>query len=452
MAKNRGGADTRIGRKVSQNRTQTKKKPATDSGRTAAIVAVNDDELETAAESAHSTDSEKGAGRGAAGIEFLSEEEDENEAEKGGNQFLNDEKVGDGDGANGNAYGNRLGKCQKLEKNPSTKRRDIEKEKQGEREVKKGKGNAGSSQQTKAEKNCNAKTKANRGLAVKQAKGAVSQEKKSKQTKNGEKEIKKKLDGKKEEILKVKESSNVKKNQKREVRESSGNTKTTPKKGDEKTNKRKQRVEDDEEVRGKVAKKVKSSSGSGDKSQSRQGKKDDSKRKKNGKLEEDDEEGIGPVVAKKVKSNGQISRVSKEVVEKRDIKSEKKVENGAKRVSDSKGKRKDQEEEEAAEKEVKCESILYKFPMSRVSRIIKSEISNTNVSQEATFVINKATEKFLDLFSKEAYACAFLARKPYVGYDHLSSVVCKRKRFDFLSDFVPEKIKAKEALANAEGG
>nr|GMD64516.1 ABC transporter F family member 4 [Ipomoea batatas] len=81
----------------------------------------------------------------------------------------------------------------------------------------------------------------------------------------------------------------------------------------------------------------------------------------------------------------------------------------------------------------KCESVLYTFPMSRISRMIKSENSKIKMSQEATFVINKATEKFLELFCKEAYACAFLDRKSHVGYNHLSSVVSKRQRFDFLS-------------------
>nr|GEZ43735.1 DNA polymerase epsilon subunit C [Tanacetum cinerariifolium] len=52
-------------------------------------------------------------------------------------------------------------------------------------------------------------------------------------------------------------------------------------------------------------------------------------------------------------------------------------------------------------------------------------------------------EKFL---TKEAYASAFLDQKKQIDYKHLSSVVGKRKRFDFLADFVPEKVKAQDAL------
>ncbi|XP_011089889.1 protein MNN4 isoform X1 [Sesamum indicum] len=118
-----------------------------------------------------------------------------------------------------------------------------------------------------------------------------------------------------------------------------------------------------------------------------------------------------------------------------------------------KGKRKDvknkgkRRSRKAAEEEEKRENALYRFPMNRVSRIIKSENSDLRISQEAVFLINRASEKFLQLFCREAYACTFLDRKNYTAYNHLSSVVSKRKRFDFLSDFIPEKLKAEDALA-----
>ncbi|CAI9770823.1 unnamed protein product [Fraxinus pennsylvanica] len=117
--------------------------------------------------------------------------------------------------------------------------------------------------------------------------------------------------------------------------------------------------------------------------------------------------------------------------------------NGKKEVK-NKGKRKIGKEEE--EEENSGTTTLYKFPMNRVSRIIKSEDSDLRISQEAVFLVNKASEKFLELFCREAYACAFMDSKKHIGYNHLSSVVSKRRRFDFLSDFVPEKVKAEDAL------
>ncbi|CAH9144211.1 unnamed protein product [Cuscuta epithymum] len=289
------------------------------------------------------------------------------------------------------------------------------------------------------------------GKVAKKAKGSSTSGDKSPSSteKNGKKGKEKKSEGNKDVILKTGKTSSMKNEESRTV-ESNGNTKSTPRKGksngnEEKMKKRKERVEEDEEVCGKIAKKAKGSNTSSDKRPSKTAKNGPIKKKEI--LAEEDEEGRGTVVAKKVKSNGQ-TRGSKDTAEKKDIKDEKKVENGETKVSQSNRRMKEDDEHDGDEEDAKCESTLYKFPMSRIARIIKSEVSDAKLSQEATFVINKATEKFLDLLCKEAYACAFLDHKPYVGYDHLSSAICKRKRFEFLSDFVPERIKAEVALAD----
>ncbi|GER55179.1 DNA polymerase epsilon subunit [Striga asiatica] len=151
----------------------------------------------------------------------------------------------------------------------------------------------------------------------------------------------------------------------------------------------------------------------------------------------------------------------------------------------SKGKKRSKKEEDDVESDVeeKSDNALYRFPMNRVSRIIRSENQDYRISQEAVFLINKASEKFLQVFCKEAYACAFLEDKRYTAYNHLctstysyfsvwsisiframnhwqimihfllksalrtTSAVAKQTRFGFLSDFVPEKVKAEDALA-----
>ncbi|KAJ6715775.1 HISTONE-LIKE TRANSCRIPTION FACTOR AND ARCHAEAL HISTONE FAMILY PROTEIN EXPRESSED [Salix koriyanagi] len=89
-----------------------------------------------------------------------------------------------------------------------------------------------------------------------------------------------------------------------------------------------------------------------------------------------------------------------------------------------------------------------RFPMARIKRIIKSEDSDSLLSQDVVFLVNKATEKFLEQFSDEAYDFSVQDRKKSLAYKHLSTVVSKRRRFDFLSDFVPGKLKAKDALAD----
>ncbi|KAH9625118.1 hypothetical protein KSS87_005824 [Heliosperma pusillum] len=93
------------------------------------------------------------------------------------------------------------------------------------------------------------------------------------------------------------------------------------------------------------------------------------------------------------------------------------------------------------------EGLECAFPTARITRIIKSDGFDCKITGEAVFLINKATEKFIELLSEDAYACAVEDRKSFVAYKHLSSVVSKGKLFDFLSDFVPEKVTAEKALA-----
>ncbi|XP_023512055.1 DNA polymerase epsilon subunit C-like isoform X2 [Cucurbita pepo subsp. pepo] len=106
----------------------------------------------------------------------------------------------------------------------------------------------------------------------------------------------------------------------------------------------------------------------------------------------------------------------------------------------------EEEEEEEAEEEEEVEEKIYKFPMNRIKKIMRDENSDLRINQEALFLVNKATEMFLVQFCKDAYACCAQDRKKSLAYKHLSSVVCKRKRYDFLSDFVPEKLKFEDAL------
>ncbi|KAF2300588.1 hypothetical protein GH714_014192 [Hevea brasiliensis] len=93
------------------------------------------------------------------------------------------------------------------------------------------------------------------------------------------------------------------------------------------------------------------------------------------------------------------------------------------------------------------DGTMCRFPMARIKRIIKSEDPGLQLTQDVVFLVNKATEKFIEQFCEEAYGCSVRDRKNYLAYKHLSSAVSKQRRFDFLSDFVPEKLKAEDALA-----
>ncbi|XP_039014869.1 chromatin accessibility complex protein 1-like [Hibiscus syriacus] len=92
------------------------------------------------------------------------------------------------------------------------------------------------------------------------------------------------------------------------------------------------------------------------------------------------------------------------------------------------------------------EVTVCKFPMQRIKRIIKTEDSSMAISQDVVFLVNKASEMFLEKFSEDGYKCSVKDRKKSLSYKHLASVVHERKRYDFLSDYVPQKIKAEDAL------
>ncbi|KAG6605541.1 Chromatin accessibility complex 16kD protein, partial [Cucurbita argyrosperma subsp. sororia] len=104
------------------------------------------------------------------------------------------------------------------------------------------------------------------------------------------------------------------------------------------------------------------------------------------------------------------------------------------------------EEEDAGEDRAETTSKKAKTSKSkRIKKITRDENSDFRINQEALFLVNKATEMFLLQFCKDAYACCARDRKQSLAYKHLSSVVSKRKRYDFLSDFVPEKLKFEDA-------
>ncbi|XVE79065.1 hypothetical protein DITRI_Ditri14bG0027800 [Diplodiscus trichospermus] len=114
-----------------------------------------------------------------------------------------------------------------------------------------------------------------------------------------------------------------------------------------------------------------------------------------------------------------------------------------KNVKPNKRKQKENFEENDEEEE---EATMCRFPMKRIKRIIKSEDSRMAISQDVVFLVNKATEKFLEKICEDGYKCSVKDRKKSLSYKHLSMVVREGKKYDFLSDYVPEKIKAEDAL------
>ncbi|KAK1398455.1 DNA polymerase epsilon subunit C [Heracleum sosnowskyi] len=153
-------------------------------------------------------------------------------------------------------------------------------------------------------------------------------------------------------------------------------------------------------------------------------------------------------MSKKTEDSSRKLEDSKKKVKKTDkkVKFESPVKRSGKKeqVEVKKVKKSKVKKEEAVEEIVN--GADYAFPMNRVTRIVKSENSDVKLSAEAAFLFNKASEKFLEVFSKEAYARASKDGKKKIEYQHLSSLIPGNARFDFLSDFVPAKVKVADAL------
>ncbi|TKY67235.1 Chromatin accessibility complex protein 1 [Spatholobus suberectus] len=155
-----------------------------------------------------------------------------------------------------------------------------------------------------------------------------------------------------------------------------------------------------------------------------------------------------PKPEKKKTKNGEISKAEIKTKKKdRDIEKEenKTKKNKKLKLSNGNSKQHDEKDEKGVEGNG-GEAKTNVFPMNRIRTMIKGEDPDMRVSQEALLAINNAAEKFLEQFTQDSYACCVQDRKKSLSYKHLAHVVSKQRRYDFLSDFVPEKVKAEDAL------
>ncbi|KAJ4915158.1 hypothetical protein Rs2_00708 [Raphanus sativus] len=118
--------------------------------------------------------------------------------------------------------------------------------------------------------------------------------------------------------------------------------------------------------------------------------------------------------------------------------------------SSSEEARRDEETKERSNGVVSEEAKMIRFPMTRIRRIMRSDNSAPQIMQDAVFLVNKATELFIERFSEEAYGSSVKDKKKFIHYKHLSSVVSNEERYEFLTDCVPEKLKAEVALEEWE--
>ncbi|RNA03386.1 chromatin accessibility complex 1 [Brachionus plicatilis] len=87
-------------------------------------------------------------------------------------------------------------------------------------------------------------------------------------------------------------------------------------------------------------------------------------------------------------------------------------------------------------------------PMTRVRTIMKSSPEITQINQDILFVVAKATELFINQFCREAFKNCSKANE--MDYKKLADLVANEEKFEFLSEIVPHKVKAKDALKEIE--
>ncbi|XP_058105230.1 DNA polymerase II subunit B3-1 [Magnolia sinica] len=112
-------------------------------------------------------------------------------------------------------------------------------------------------------------------------------------------------------------------------------------------------------------------------------------------------------------------------------------------VAESMHEEREGEEEESSGKK---KGLSICFPTNRIKRIVRGDCPDFRTTSDSVFLFNKATELFLEHFAEDAYACAVRNPKKSISYEHLSSVV-SNKRYEFLSDYVPQKLRAQDALS-----
>ncbi|XP_027347603.1 DNA polymerase epsilon subunit C isoform X3 [Abrus precatorius] len=127
-----------------------------------------------------------------------------------------------------------------------------------------------------------------------------------------------------------------------------------------------------------------------------------------------------PKSEKKKIKNREISITKSKSKTKKDRDLEKEKENKKKnnkklKLSNGKSKRQEEEEQVGGDEE---EAKTHVFPMNRIRTMIKGE--DLRASQEALLAINKATEKFLEQFTQDAYAGSVQDRKKSLNYKHLA--------------------------------
>lgn len=88
----------------------------------------------------------------------------------------------------------------------------------------------------------------------------------------------------------------------------------------------------------------------------------------------------------------------------------------------------------------------FKFPASRIRRLIKLDPQVTTISSEAVNYVSVATELFCEYLAQQANLFATREKRKTLLYKDVSRSVAMDKRMEFLGEIVPEQILFSKAV------
>eukprot|EP01135_Chromosphaera_perkinsii_P010116 Nk52_evm2s2020 gene=Nk52_evmTU2s2020 len=105
------------------------------------------------------------------------------------------------------------------------------------------------------------------------------------------------------------------------------------------------------------------------------------------------------------------------------------------------------EDEESVNVSVAQENeVSNNLPLARIKKIMKSDDDVGLLSQEAVFLVAKATELFAGYMGSEAYKATSRDKRRTVQYRDVSKLVSDRDEFEFLQDIIPSQVPFRKYL------
>ncbi|KAJ1914600.1 hypothetical protein H4219_004709 [Mycoemilia scoparia] len=90
------------------------------------------------------------------------------------------------------------------------------------------------------------------------------------------------------------------------------------------------------------------------------------------------------------------------------------------------------------------------LPAARVKKIVKEDRDIVACSQDALFLISKATELFIESLMHESFEFSRLDKRKTVQYKDMAKAVQSIEPYDFLSDVIPPTVPIRKAVKEAE--